>query len=90
MSASKAYSAEEVAALGDELYETRIRERVEPAHRGKIVALDVRDGQYVIDETALAASEGLLAKDPSAEIWCVRVGHEALYHVGSRSLRKSA
>ncbi len=90
MSATNPNSAEQVGALGDELYETRIRERVESAHRGMIVAIDVRDGRYVIDETALAASERLLAQDPSAEIWCVRVGHEALYHVGSRSLPKSA
>lgn len=90
MSAPNLYSAEEVAALGDELYETRIRERLESAHLGKIVALDVQDGDYVVDETALAASERLLAQNPSAEVWCVRVGHEALYHVGSRSRRKSA
>ncbi len=80
------YSAEEVASLGDEIYERKIRSQVEPDHKGEIVAIDVESGAFVVDKTVLAAADRLLARSPSAEIWCVRVGHRALHHVGARSI----
>ena len=76
------YSAEEVARRGDDIYEREIRARVEATNRGKVVAIDVDSGAYVIAENALVASERLLAERPNAEIWCVRVGHRALYRLG--------
>ena len=81
-----AYSAEEVAARGDEIYEREIRPRIEAEHRGEVVAIDIESGAYVVDKTVLAAADRLLAQSPSAEIWCVRVGHRALHHVGARSI----
>ena len=78
------YSAEETARRGDEIYERDIRSRVETAHHGKVVAIDIESGAYVIDDNALAASERLLAQRPDAEIWCVRIGHRALHHIGGR------
>jgi hypothetical protein len=76
------YSAEETARRGDEIYERDIRAQVEPESKGKVVAIDIETGDYVVDENALTASERLLAARPDAEIWCVRVGHRALHHIG--------
>jgi len=84
------YSAEETARRGDALYEREIRGQVEPAHRGKVVAIDVDRGEYVIAENALTASERLLARYPDAEIWCVRVGSRVLHHIGGHLLREQA
>jgi hypothetical protein len=77
-------SAEEIARRGDALYEREIRAQVEPAHRGKVVAIDVDRGEYVIDDNALSASQRLLARHPDAEIWCVRVGSRVLHRIGGR------
>jgi hypothetical protein len=60
------YSAEETAQRGDALYEREIREQVESAHRGKVVAIDIDRGDYVVADNALAASERLLARHPDA------------------------
>lgn len=84
------YSAEETARRGDEIYERDIRAQVEVAHREKVVAIDIDSGEYVIDDNALAASERLLAQHPDAEIWCVRVGHRALYRIGGRPMQGKA
>jgi hypothetical protein len=84
------YSAEETARRGDALYEREIRSRVEPAYRGKVVAIDVDRGEYVIDDNALTASERLLTQHPDAEIWCVRVGSRVLHRLGGRPLRGDA
>ena len=76
------YSAEETARRGDDIYEREIRTLVEATNRGKVVAIDVDSGAYVIAEHALDASERLLAERPDADIWCVRVGHRALHRIG--------
>ena len=83
------YSAQETAQRGDEIYERDIRPQVEATHHGKVVAIDIDRGAYIIDDTALAASERLLAQNPGAEIWCVRVGYRALHRMGGRPLQKN-
>ncbi len=88
-SQSNRSTSEEVASLGDDIYESRIRSRVEAESQGKVVAIDVLTGTYVVDESALGGCKRLLAERPDAEIWCVRVGHRALYHIGAGSLRES-
>lgn len=84
------YSAEETARRGDEIYERDIRAQVEVTNRGKVVAIAIDSGEYVIDDNALAASEGLLAQHPDAEIWCVRVGHRALHRIDGRPMQGKA
>lgn len=74
------YSAEETARRGDEIYARAIRPRVEPAHYGKVVAIDIDSESYLIDENALVASERLLEQYPKAGIWCVRIGHCVVYN----------
>jgi hypothetical protein len=78
-------AAEETARRGDEIYEQHIRAQVEGKLDGKVVAIDVGSGQYVIADNALTASERLLAQEPGADIWCVRIGHRALYRLGGRT-----
>ena len=82
-------TAEETGRLGDEIYERDIRSEVEGTNHGRIVAINVDSGDYAIDDTGLAASERLLAQDPSAEIWCLRVGYGALRSFGVGSLRRA-
>lgn len=84
------YSTEEPARRGDAIYERDIRAQVEPTHRGKVVAIDIDSGAYVIDDNALPASERLLAQHLGAEIWCVRVGSRVLHRIGGRPLREQA
>jgi hypothetical protein len=80
------YSAEETARRGDAIYERDIRTQVEPTNRGKVVAIDIDHGVFVIADNALTASERLLAQYPDAEIWCVRVGSRVLHRIGGRPL----
>ena len=80
--------AEETARLGDRIYERDIRPQVEATRRGEIVAIDVDSGSYVIAGDVIAASEGLRAQHPNADVWLVRVGYRALGSFGGRSLRR--
>ncbi len=76
------YSAEETARRGDEIYEQRVRPLVERGNEGKVVAIDIETGDYVLADDALAASDQLLTRRHDAEIWCVRVGYRALHRIG--------
>jgi hypothetical protein len=76
------YSKEEHARRGTHAYETRVRSQVETGGRGKIVAIDVDSDDFEIGENSLAASQRLLARRPDAQIWCVRIGSQAVHHFG--------
>jgi hypothetical protein len=83
------YSKEEFARMGEELYETKIRDRVAAGNDGKIVAIDIETGAYEVADDIVTASEYLLTKYPDAQTWFIRIGHRAVYHFGARSLKQS-
>ena len=68
------YSIEEIARRGDEIYDRSIRAEVEGKHDGQVVAIDVDTGDYALGEMGWLAAEPLLAQNPDAQIWLVRVG----------------
>ena len=78
---------EEIARLGDEIYERDIRRQVEDDHHGEIVSIDVDTGMWAIGDTILDAVDSLRAQRPEAiNIWSLRVGHRAAHKFGGRSL----
>jgi hypothetical protein len=84
------HSKEELAQRGQALYESSIRQQVEAENEGKIVAIDIETGAFEVDETVIAATDRLFEKNPDAQPWGIRIGHRAVYHFGSRSLKKNS
>ncbi len=79
---------EEIAQLGDEIYERDIRSQVEDDHHGEVVAIDVDTGNWSIGHNVIAATDRLREKHPGTiNVSCERVGHRTLYHFGGSSLR---
>ncbi|MXW25206.1 MAG: hypothetical protein F4Z77_02730 [Dehalococcoidia bacterium] len=79
--------SEEVARLGDEIYERDIRRQVEAEHHGEVVAVDVESETWAIGDTVIVARDRLRTKRPNAiDVWLLRVGHRALDHFGGRPL----
>jgi len=83
------YSKEEFAQRGNELYESQVRSQVEGGNLGRIVAIDIETGAFEVADTAIAATDQLYARYPDAQPWVIRIGHQAVYRFGSRSLKKS-
>lgn len=81
------YGKEEFAQRGNALYEAEVRQQVEEGNHGKIVAIDIETGAFEVADDLLAASKRLLIRFPDAQTWFVRIGHPAVDHFGSRSLR---
>ena len=73
---------EEMARLGDEIYERDIRHQVERDHRGEIVAIDVDSGRYVIAESVVTSWKCLVTQHTEGNFWFMRVGYPTVYHLG--------
>lgn len=83
------YPKEELARRGQELYESGIRRQVEADNEGKIVAIDIETGEFEVGDTVMDATDRLFERSPNAQPWGIRIGQRAVYHFGSRSLKKS-
>lgn len=76
------YSKEEFARRGQEIYERDLRSRVEAAHNGEFIAIDIETGAYELHPDDYAATERLLTREPQAQIWLLRVGQPMAYRMG--------
>jgi hypothetical protein len=74
-------SPEEIAQLGAEVFERKVRPALGPEDDGKFVALDIGTGDYELDEDDYAAVMRLRSRHPLAEIWLGRVGQPAAYRM---------
>lgn len=84
------FDLDELARLGDELYERDILPRVTAADMGRIVAIDVESGSYAIDADQLVAADRVLERNPEAVLWFRRVGADYVHHFGGTSLLRGS
>ena len=82
------YEKEEFARRGDDLYDRVVKPEVEPAHIGKMVAIDIETGEWEVDENEIDACRRLEARRPDAQIWIVRVGSRFACHLGAGRRRR--
>ena len=82
------YDREDLARRAKDLYELRIRERVEAEgdNEGRFVAVDVESGDYEIADDALGASAGLRRRRPEASVYLMHIGRPTAFQLGGRSL----
>lgn len=76
------FSPREVEALGENIYQSQIREKLSQNDYGKFVVIDVGSSEYVIAPTDLQATQTLLKKRPRAVIYGIRIGYDAAYTLG--------
>ena len=74
---------EEIARLGDEIYERDVRGQVEMDHHGEIISIDVDSGSWAIGDDILEAVDRLRAQRPEAiDVWSLRVSYRAAHKFG--------
>ncbi len=76
------YSKKEITRRAKELYEGKIRPKVEEANFGKYLILDIETEEYEIDTLGVIAAGRLRAKNPDAILYGFRIGYPALAKVG--------
>ncbi|MCI0700428.1 MAG: hypothetical protein L0241_05045 [Planctomycetia bacterium] len=65
---------EEIAKLGNDIFERRVQPLLKPEDDGKYVAIDIATEEYVIDDNDYAALTRLTDRRRGAQVWIVRVG----------------
>jgi len=67
-----------------------IRPKVEPAHAGEFVIVDVLTGDYEVARDDLTASHRMLARNPGAVMYGIRIGSPAAYRIGGFGTERHA
>lgn len=75
---------EEVARIGQEVFERRVKPQLKAEDDGKFVAIDIVTGEYEVDADDYTAVMRLHGRNPGAEVWLVRAGYPAAYKLGLR------
>jgi hypothetical protein len=69
---------EEFERRGTELYESKIRSLVEAGNIGRLLCIDIESGEYALADDELEAAQVLIAKNPDAQLWALRIGYVAV------------
>jgi hypothetical protein len=77
-------SPQELARLGTEVFDRRVRPALRPDDDGKFVAIDVDSGEYEIDPDDYTAVTRLRARVPAADVWLARADSMTTCRIGWR------
>ena len=83
------YGKDEFAQRGQQIYASDVQPRLTTEDEGKFVAIDIETGAYEIDRDDFTATERLLSRHPTAQIWLLRVGNRTAYRIGGRPGREA-
>lgn len=78
-----AFTPDQIAERGQKLYEEKLKAILEPAQKGKFVAIEVESGDYFLADTLLEALQKGKEKYPDRLLHTVRVGYEGVFKMGS-------
>ena len=79
---------EEFARRGQEYYDRRPRDKLEPEHTGKFLALDIETGEHAMDADEMTAIDRARARMPGKAFYILRIGHRAAHRLGARATWK--
>ena len=68
----------ELVEKGKEIYK-KIRDRLEPAHKGEIVAIEIKTGDYFLGKDVVEADEKAREKYPDEVFYFNKIGYRAVY-----------
>ena len=77
-------SSDAIVTRGEEIYQ-QYREELESQHKGQFFVVDIETGNYEIADEDMEATERLLAKNPEAMTYGLRIGFGPIYKLGFRS-----
>jgi hypothetical protein len=77
-------SADEVGDRGERIYETALREKVEPGNTGKFIAIDIHSGEYEIGPDHRETVNRLHERVSDAEVYTIKIGYPATAVTGGR------
>ena len=82
------YAFGEIVSKGQAIYQEKIRPLVHPSKKGKFVVVDVKSGDYEIDDEDIVATLRLRERRPEAMTFAVKVGYRCAYSIGGGMLEE--
>ena len=64
------------------IYDERLRAELEASHRDRFVAIEPESGEHFLADTFDAAADAVQLAHPGRRSYVLRVGHEAVFHMG--------
>lgn len=81
-STERRHSLDELARLGEQIFDQQVRPTLQPSDVGKYVAIDVDSGDFEIDGDDYSAVMRLRARKPAADMWLMRAGYPTTCRIG--------
>ena len=81
------YSTDEIVARGKEIYEQRLRNRLEPRNVGKYLVIDIETGEYEMDEDDLTAALRAYTKNSNGTRFEMQIGYATSGTIGNAFVR---
>ncbi|HEY4329407.1 MAG TPA: hypothetical protein VGN88_06705 [Phycisphaerae bacterium] len=75
-------STEQIGRKGHRIY-TKLGSKLAGEKKGRVVAVDIRSGDFAVADNSLAAADELRARHPDADIWLERIGAPTLRRFGT-------
>ena len=76
-------SAEEICRLGQAIYDRDLKDKLELAHNGKVVVINVANGDYFVAADERQALDAARAKYPDEVFFMDRIGSPAALRLGA-------
>ena len=73
---------DELARIGAETFDQRVRPTLTSVDHGKYVAFDIVSGEHEIEADDYAAVARLRTRLPTAEVWLAQAGYPTAYRFG--------
>ena len=77
------YSSDEIVTKGKEIYEKRLKDKLEAHNVGKFLVIDIESGEYEMDADDMAAALRAYAKSPDAPRYEMRIGYATSGTIGN-------
>jgi len=74
---------DELVRRGQDYYERVLRAKLDPAHRGEFLAIEVETGDYALGDSTLDALDKAEAKHPDRVFYIMRIGYRTAGRLGA-------
>jgi len=79
------HTSDELARLGAEILERRVKPTLSASDHGKYIAIAVDHDDFELDQRDISAVKRLLIRHPGAQIWMERAGYPTAIRIGRAS-----
>ncbi|MBC8142795.1 MAG: hypothetical protein H7Y38_15330 [Armatimonadetes bacterium] len=73
----------DVVRIGQDIYARDLQTKLDtPENQGRLVALDIKSGDYEMGRDSLEVSDTLIARRPDAHVYLLRIGRRTAVSMG--------